>query len=285
MDTRVVTPDGAELFVRVVGGGAPVVVPLACWCEEYETLAGSCQVVLYDPRGRGRSSPASAACVGFEHDVEDLERVRAHLDLDMIALIGWSYYGGVVARYAMLHPERVARLVLVGSSPVRAGSFFRAMQEEQNSRLQAVAPDLMRQMAAAAPPTPERMQAFWNAFLETRTVVKPPWPASTSRPSRFENEQLERVFPLVAAAMRSMGDWDWRDDARAIDAPTLVIDGSADILPHEACREWLAALPNARAVVMEGAGHFLSFEAPEPYFALLREFLMGDWPESCTTSL
>jgi pimeloyl-ACP methyl ester carboxylesterase len=106
-----------------------------------------------------------------------------------------------------------------------------------------------------------------------------------SKPGEHENERLERAFPFIAAAMRSMGDWDWRTDARAIDAPALVIDGAADILPHEACREWLAALPNARAIVMEGVGHFPSCEAPERFFGLLREFLVGDWPGSCTASL
>ena len=285
MDTRIATPDGAELFVRVIGGGAPVIVPLACWCEEYEALADRSQVVLYDPHGRGRSSPAAAACVSFEADIGHLECVREHLELDMIALIGWSYFGGVVARYCMRHPERVARLVLVGSTPVRAGDFFRAVQEEQNARLETAAPELMREMAAGAPQTPESMQAFWNAFLDVRSAVKPPWPAQKSQPSQFENEELGRVFGVVTAAMRSMGDWDWREDARAVDAPALVIDGEADILPHEACREWLAALPNARAVVMEGVGHFPSFEAPERFFALLREFLMGDWPAACKTSV
>ena len=279
METRLATPDGAELFVRVVGEGAPVIIPLACWSEEYQELADRNQIVLYDPRGRGRSSPAGAGCVGFEADVRDLELVRERLDLEMVALIGWSYYGGVVARYAMLHPERVARVVLAGSNPVRAGSLFRAMQEEQNARLQARAPELMREFAAAAEQTPERLRAFWNAFLDTRTAVHPPWPGMKSHPRDFENEQLERVMPLVGALMRSMGDWDWRRDAHAVDAPVLVIDGAADILPHQVCREWVDSLPNARAIVMDGAGHFLSFEAPERYFAILRRFLLGDWPE------
>jgi pimeloyl-ACP methyl ester carboxylesterase len=285
MDTRVATPDGAELFVRIVGSGAPVIVPLACWCEEYESLADRNQVVLYDPRGRGRSSAIDSGCASFQTDIQDLERVREHLDLDMVALIGWSYFGGVVARYAMQYPERVARLVLVGATPVRAGSFFRAVQEEQNARLQAEAPDLMCEMASVSEHTPARLQAFWNAFLRTRSCVKPPWPAMKSRPADFDNERLEGAFPLIAAAMRSMGDWDWRSDARAVDAPVLVVDGAGDILPYEACREWLAALPNARAVVMDGAGHFPSFEAPERFFALVREFLIGDWPRLCMGSL
>jgi pimeloyl-ACP methyl ester carboxylesterase len=282
---RVPTPDGLELFAHVAGEGAPVMVPLACWCEEYETLADRNQVILYDPRGRGQSSPINSHCVSFDADVRDLETIREHLDLDMIALIGWSYFGGVVARYAMRYPERIARLILVGSTPVRAGSFFRAVQEESNARFQAVAPDLMRELASGAEQTPERLRAFWNAFLQTRSFVKPPWPEQKSRPTQYPNEQFERVSPLIAAAMRSMGDWDWRSDARAIDAPTLVIDGEADILPYEACREWLAALPNARGIVMESVGHFPSFEAPDRYFALLREFLVGDWPEACNSSL
>jgi pimeloyl-ACP methyl ester carboxylesterase len=282
---RVATPDGAELYVNITGTGAPVIIPLACWCEEYEALADRNQVILYDPRGRGRSSSIESGCASFDTDVQDLERIREHLELEMIALIGWSYFGGVVARYSMLHPDRVARLVLVGGTPVRAGSFFRAVQEEQNARFQAAAPDLMREMATGAPHTPDRLRAFWNVFLDIRSFVKPPWPAMKSRPGELDNERLERAFPLIAAAMRSMGDWDWRADARAIDAPTLVIDGAADLLPYEACRDWLAALPNARAIVMERAGHFPAFEAPERFFAILREFLLGDWPESCTSTL
>jgi pimeloyl-ACP methyl ester carboxylesterase len=285
MDTRVRTPDGAELFVRVLGTGAPVIVPLASWCEEFEALADRNEVILYDPRGRGRSSPINSACVTFDRDVADLESVRRDLDLDMVALIGWSYFGGVVARYAMLHPEYVARLVLVGGTPVRAGSFFRAVQEEQNARFQAAAPELMREMASGAPQTPERLRALTDIFLQTRSGVKPPWRGRRSRPSELENERPERAMPLIAAAMRSMGDWDWREQARAIDAPTLVIDGSADILPYDACREWLAALPNARAVVMEGVGHFPAYEDPARFFALLHEFLIGDWPAACTTSV
>ena len=273
METRVATPDGAELYVRTIGSGAPVIVPLACRCESYETLAGNNQVVLYDPRGRGRSSAIDSGCVSFDADVRDLECVREHLDLDMFALVGWGYYGGVAARYAMLHPEYVARMALVASTPVRGGSLFRAVQEEQNARLQAAAPELMHEMASGAARTPERMNAFWNALVRTRSAVPP-----RSVPFDLANERPENALTLVAAAMRSMGDWDWRDDAHGVDAPVLAIGGAADVLQDVVCREWVNALPNARAIVMENAGHFPWLEAPERYFEILHQFLLGDWP-------
>jgi proline iminopeptidase len=273
METRVATPDGAELYVRTIGSGAPVIVPLACWCQEYETLAGNNQVVLYDPRGRGRSSPLVCGCVSFEADVRDLECVREHLDLDMFALVGWGYYGGVAARYAMLYPEYVARMALVASTPVRGGSLFRAVQEEENARLQCSAPELMREMASGAPYTSERMRAFWDALVRTRTAAPP-----RRFPFHLENERPENALTLVAAAMRSRGDWDWSADARAIDAPVLAIGGAADVLQDVVCREWVKALPNARAIVMEGVGHFPWLEAPNRYFEILHQFLLGDWP-------
>ena len=62
-------------------------------------------------------------------------------------------------------------------------------------------------------------------------------------------------------------------DAARIQSPVLVIDGAADIMPEQATAEWIAALPKARAVVMEGVGHFPSYEAPERFFAILDEFL------------
>ena len=53
----------------------------------------------------------------------------------------------------------------------------------------------------------------------------------------------------------------------------LVIHGSAAVLPDESAREWAAALPNARMVLLEGVGHFPYPEAPEAFFTAVDAFL------------
>lgn len=264
--------DGIDLLVTECGSGDPVLIPFACWTDEYEVLATSHRVIRYDPRGRGGSSSVSLEQVSFEADLRDLEAIRTAMGLDRMALIGWSYFGGVTARYAMLNPERVSRLVLVGSTPVRAGSFMKAVEREQADRLQSVAPDMAAPEVVMQSADPV---AVWDAFVKTRSGRKPPWPHMISRPFRYENEAPHRFFPLVTRAFETMGDWDWRMDARLITAPVLVVDGSADILPDQACAEWVQALVQGRAVVLEGVGHFPSIEDPERFFGVVAHFLAG----------
>jgi proline iminopeptidase len=61
-------------------------------------------------------------------------------------------------------------------------------------------------------------------------------------------------------------------------APALVIHGTADPLPVPSARQWAAALPNGRLLLLEGVGHFPYVEVPERFFAAVEEFLLGRWP-------
>ena len=90
IELRLRVDDWIHLYVRVMGSGPPVIVPLACWCEEYDVLASAHKLVLYDPRGRGRSSAVELDRVSFQADLKDLEQVQAALNLTPVALIGWS---------------------------------------------------------------------------------------------------------------------------------------------------------------------------------------------------
>lgn len=62
-------------------------------------------------------------------------------------------------------------------------------------------------------------------------------------------------------------------------APALVIHGGEDLTPIESSREWVKALPLARLLTIQVAGHIPHLEAPEVFFPAVREFLDGEWPE------
>ena len=47
--------------------------------------------------------------------VEDLEALRQHLKQDRLVLLGHSWGGMLAMAYAVAHPERVDRLILIGS--------------------------------------------------------------------------------------------------------------------------------------------------------------------------
>jgi proline iminopeptidase len=73
------------------------------------------QIVLYDQRGAGRSTPvADITDNTTQHLVADLERLRVHLGIDRWLLFGGSWGSTLALAYAQAHPDRVLGLVLRG---------------------------------------------------------------------------------------------------------------------------------------------------------------------------
>jgi pimeloyl-ACP methyl ester carboxylesterase len=57
-----------------------------------------------------------------------------------------------------------------------------------------------------------------------------------------------------------------------------VIHGELDNTPVAGNREWVAHQPNARLLVVRGAGHWPHYERPDQVIAAMDEFLRGRWP-------
>lgn len=149
METYIETASGIRLSYKDKGQGPQtVLMPLAAFTDDFEVLARGRRVIRYDPRGRGSSSAIEVDQTSFDNDLADLEAVRAGLGLGRVALIGWSYYAGVVARYAMLHPEHVTRFVTVGGMPLR-GAEWTAMLQESGARMAALPAEVKQRQEEA----------------------------------------------------------------------------------------------------------------------------------------
>ena len=68
-------------------------------------------------------------------------------------------------------------------------------------------------------------------------------------------------------------DWDWRERARQLAMPTLLVHGADDPLPRGCAEELAATLRNARLVVIPGAGHYPHAERPDDFFPAVEAFL------------
>ncbi|MFK7751962.1 MAG: prolyl aminopeptidase [Sedimentitalea sp.] len=73
------------------------------------------RVILFDQRGCGRSRPhASVKDNTTWHLVDDIERIRALLDIDAWAVFGGSWGATLALVYAQSHPDRVTNIVVRG---------------------------------------------------------------------------------------------------------------------------------------------------------------------------
>lgn len=111
--------DGTNLAAERWEGGTPVVVLLhegvsdrRGWREVAALLAPASTVVAYDRRGFGETPPSSGK---FSH-VDDLRAVLDQAADGPAWLVGASAGGGIALDTALLAPERVAGLVLLGSA-------------------------------------------------------------------------------------------------------------------------------------------------------------------------
>lgn len=73
------------------------------------------RIVVFDQRGAGRSTPLGETRENTTPDlVDDIERLRALLEIERWHLFGGSWGSTLALAYAQAHPERVTALILRG---------------------------------------------------------------------------------------------------------------------------------------------------------------------------
>ncbi len=267
----------AQLYVREIGTGWPIIVihggPDFDHCyllPEMDRLADAFRLIYYDQRGRGRSARGvQPGDVSIESEVEDVERVRRHFQVESVGVLGHSWGGLLAMEYAIRHPDRVSHLILMNTAP--ASRDDRLLLEEHLRRIRAAA-DVEAMQAIA------RSRRYQAGNLEAeaeyyRLHFKP----AVRRPEHVEvivgrlrsHFTADGVRTARAIEVRlydqtwSAGGFDLMPRLRELHLPTLVLHGRDDFIPVDIAAGIAAAIPGALLRVLPGCGHFAYLEAPE----------------------
>src|SRR6266851_6929719 len=109
--------NGIELAYQVFGAGSPLVLlhggfgSVEMFGPNVELLAAGRRVIGVDLQSHGRS-PAADRPMRFETMADDIAALIRSLDLERVAIMGFSLGGAVGLRTAIQHPDVVERLVL-----------------------------------------------------------------------------------------------------------------------------------------------------------------------------
>jgi proline iminopeptidase len=279
---------GLQLYYRILGEGSEtLVVPNANWLgDALLPLAEGRRLILYDPRSRGRSSAVTdPRLLNLEEDVADLEVVRRYFGLDRMTLLGSSFHAALTASYALEHPERVERLLLVCPiTPRLPGEWKQELPQTGELVHPPGIPRLeeLRREGLEEHDPVAFCRAWFTWFLlpammsDTSALIRFPLEDVCSFPNEWPRHALSVYFDHL---LPSMGDWDFRPRLPELRMPLLVVQGLDDLVPEEASREWAAFAPDARFLPIERAGHHPYLECPKEFFPAVEAFLQGEWPQ------
>jgi pimeloyl-ACP methyl ester carboxylesterase len=175
---------------------------------------------------------------------------------DRFALAGFSMGGRVALEMVRRAPERITRLALVDSSthPIAEGEAERRAPQIALARSEGMTAFARWWNPQIVHPS-MRDDSEFMGLLEAM--------ADSFTPAEYAQE----VHALLTRP-------DVRDVLPTIEVPTLVLHGAEDILSNPDRNRAIAeAIPGAKLVTIEGAGHFPMLEKPAEVTAAFTEWL------------
>jgi pimeloyl-ACP methyl ester carboxylesterase len=239
-------------------------------------LAQHRQLILYDQRGRGASQvPPGVAASRIDFDAGDLVALREAMGITQWHVLGHSWGGGIAMQAAALDAEAVHALVLVNAVGV-TGSWLPPLHAAGIARLEQTG-----QREAA-----ERLRALETASLHAADIdvhasytqaFFPAWFADPEFARRAVPPRGQSVTGAhVVARLRREG-YDWSARLSALRASTLVLHGTADVLPLSVAEQTTQLFKSFGVSVqlqaLDNAGHNPFWEAPAEFFSAITAFL------------
>jgi len=268
---------GVRLYYEVHGGGPTTVVLLPpwaivhsrCWKLQVPYLARYARVVVYDPRGNGRSDrPPGPSAYDDTELVADALTVMDTVGLDDAVVVGLSVGARVLLALAAERPERVRGAVFVGAAvqlddrPNPVQDSFEVERESYHGWQRWNAHHWVQDQAGFAE------FFFGEAFPEphsTRHVEEAVgWALETDPGTLVSTKSPKR---------RVLGGDEARAAAGRVACPSLVVHGDADRIAPLRDGQALARALGVAAEVVEGGGHCVPARHPVWFNARLRRFV------------
>jgi pimeloyl-ACP methyl ester carboxylesterase len=272
--TREVETNGTTIHVRV-GGQGPAVLLLHgygetgdMWAAMAADLARDHTVVVPDLRGMGLSAKPAG---GYDkkNQAADVAGVLDTLRITQTDLVAHDIGNMVGFAFAMQHPERVTRLVLIDAPVPGIGPWEEVLKNPLLWHFRFGGPDMERLVAGR-----ERiyLDRFWNEFSAN--------PASFTEAARAHYAQLYAQPGAMRAGFAQFAAFDQDAvDNRAslatrgmLAMPVLALGGEKSFGPMMAT-VMRAAAANVTEGIVPNSGHWIMEENPEATIQLVRAFL------------
>jgi pimeloyl-ACP methyl ester carboxylesterase len=196
--------NGINLYYETHGSGRPMILLHGglmsgeLFAPILPALTERHQVIVPDLQGHGRTADIDRP-IDVRLMADDIAALIDHLGLDRPDVVGYSLGGGVAFHTAVRHPAKVGRLVMASA----------------NMRRDVIYPDMLAQQGQVNAAAAEFMKDTPMYQLYQRVAPRP--------------EDFPRLLDKIGESMAK--DFDFSDEVRGLQVPTLVVAADADMAP------------------------------------------------------
>jgi len=240
--------------------GTPIVLlhgsnaSLHTWEPWVARLGDRYRIISFDLPAHGLTGPAPDGQYTQAAYAKVLAAVVANRGLTRFVVAGNSMGGGVAARYAADHPDRIAGLILVDAS----GAPYPEGERDTPLALRIARAPVIRDIAASITPR-SLIAASFEGAVSVKAVMTPAmidryWELLRYPGNRAATlDRFAQGYSSVSVA-----------DLGRIDAPVLILWGREDrFIPVDSAAYFAHALPHSRTVAYDGIGHLPLEDPPD----------------------
>jgi pimeloyl-ACP methyl ester carboxylesterase len=241
--TGFATNSGAKIFYGVHGKGEPVILLHGGmgngdhFSSQVLALRDTFQVIAIDSRGHGRSSLPKGK-LSYHVMAGDVVAVMDKLKLERAAIVGWSDGGSIGLDLAILQPDRVSRLFIVGTNYDSKGSKSRRGKPPAST---------FTAYTAKCRADHTRLGNSAKSFAAQINAMLPVW-------RRLGGFQKDQIMTIQVPTMVALGDHD-------------------EIIEMAQVEEMAKIIPKGKLAVFTDTSHFAMWQDPTTFNKVLLEFL------------
>jgi pimeloyl-ACP methyl ester carboxylesterase len=196
--------NGLHLYYETMGTGRPLILLHGglgsgeMFGPVRSALAESHRVIIPDLQGHGRTADIDRP-IDIRLMADDIAALIDHLELEKPDLVGYSLGGGVAMQTAVKYPDKVGRLVVASAHVWR----------------DAIPPEMLAQQAQVNAAAAEFLKDTPMYQLYQKVAPRP--------------EDFPRLLDKMGESMAQ--DFDFSEEVRGLQVPTLIVAADADMAP------------------------------------------------------
>jgi proline iminopeptidase len=263
--------DGRPIILFLSGGPG---LSYTNYNKALKPLEKIAHLVYHDPRGCGQSSDFPTETYTMENNIDDAEKLRAHLNLKKIIVFGFSYGAMLAQGYAIKYPAPVSHLILAAGAT--SYQFIKKAKDNLRTRGTKQQIDLCEKILwpgnfSHPDDLYELLHVIFPLYSCKVAAKTMPSPFAEKRPVPYAQAPINHAF------QHDFFHFDYTQSLSKITCPTLILAGEHDWI-NDPCfaKEMHEKILNSELVLFKNSGHSMLTDVHEAFILAVLGWIGGD---------